>query len=214
MNEETAFTIFTAILGGGAVVWLITLLMHRRVFRAVDPMEPQVLARGEVLIEAPASEVSEKAVAALRGGLQGIGPIRLEEGDDNRIAGEVSFVNSSRGATGRSPVGGGMRFEVELSPLGSRTSAIYRILGTGAGCLKTVSALFVYLLIPGVLLAAGYLVPTFIISSEEPAVRYQVFQTCQIIHFLWPPFLFAGLSRRVVRAVTRSLTSVLANSAF
>jgi len=214
MMEETATTIFAAILAGGVVIWLLALVLHRRVFRPVDPAEPQVLSYGEIMIEAPAAEVAEKSVATLRGGLPGIGPVLLEEANDRRIAGEVTMVAETRGATSRSPIGGGVRFLVELSPLGSGTAAVYRIFGTGGGCLKTASALFVYLITPAVLAAAGYLVPTFILSNEEPMVRYQVFQTCQIIHFLWPPFLFLGLRRRAAKVVTRSLTTVLQNAAF
>ena len=53
-------------------------------------------------------------------------------------------------------------------------------------------------------LVVGFLVmQTYVISSPNPAVRGQVFQMCQVVHFLWPPFLFGGLYRKkfsVVRA--------------
>ncbi len=214
MTEEAAFTIFAVILLGGIVVWLIALLLHRRVFRPADPANPQVVARGEVEIDAPMAEVMEKTIATLRGGLLGVGPVLLEVADDSRIAGEVSFVGSSRGATGRSPIGRGVRFEVELGALGSRTLASYRIIGTGGGCLQHASALFIYFLTPAALTTAGFIIPTFVISNEDPAIRYQVFQTCQIIHVLWPPFLFIGLRGRVAGVVTRALTNVLSNAAF
>lgn len=214
MTEETATTIFTAVLAGGVVIWLFALILHRRVFRPVDPAEPQVLSYGELTIEAPIADVTEKSVATLRGGLPGIGPVRLTEANDRRLAGCVDMVGGSRGATGRSPIGSGVRFLVEFTPHDPETAATYRIFGTGGGCLKTASGLFVYLITPAVLAAAGYLVPTFILENGDPAGRYQVFQTCQIIHFLWPPFLFFGLRRRVAKAVTRSLTNVLQNAAF
>ena len=214
MNEETAFNIFAAILAGGIVTWLCTLLVHRRVFRPADPSNPQVLAYGELMIEAQATVVREKTVSVLRGGLPGIGPIRLAEADDRRIAGEIRLVGGGSGAHRRSPVGQSVGFLVELEPEGASTSVSYRISGSGGGCLKTASGMFVYIITPLVLATAGYVVPTFIVGSEEPAVRYQVFQTFQIIHFLWPPFLFAGLRNRVAKVVVRSLADVLRNSAF
>jgi hypothetical protein len=214
VNEEAAFTVFASVLAGGIAVWLIALLVHRRAFRPADPSEPQVLSHGELMIEAPAAEIREKTVAALRGGLPGIGSVLLQEADARRISGEITLVGESGGAHRRSPVGQSVRFVVELDPLGSRTSATYRLLGSGGGCLKAASGMFVYLITPAVLATAGYVVPTFIVGSEEPAIRYQVFQTLQIIHFLWPPFLFAGLRNRVAKVVTRSLANVLRNAAF
>ncbi len=214
MTEQTAFTVFITIFAGGVGVWLLALHVHRRAFRAIDPEHPQVLARGELMIEAPAAKVSEKVISALRGGLQGVGPVRIEEGNDRRISGEVTFVGSMRGPTGRSPMGGGTFFTVEFSALGSRTSASYRILGSGGGCLKTSSALLVHGVIPVVLAAAGFLIPTFIVKNEDPSVRYQVFQTFQIIHVLWPSFLLAALRGMGAKAVTKALITVLQNSAF
>jgi hypothetical protein len=40
-----------------------------------------------------------------------------------------------------------------------------------------------------VMLIVGGVVWYFVVSNQNPAVRWQVFQTFQIIHSLWPPFL-------------------------
>ena len=214
MLFRSAFTAFAVIITVEIAVWLITLLIHRRVFRPDDPANPQVFARGELEIDAPIEDVWENTLATLRGGLQGVGSVLIKVADDSRIAGEVSFSGSSRGPTGHSPIGRGMRFDVEFEALGSRTLATYRIIGTSGGCLQSASALFVYFLIPAVLAVVGIVILTFVVGSENPDTRYQVFQTFQIIHILWPPFLFMGLRGRVAGVVTKALRDVLSNAAF
>jgi hypothetical protein len=41
----------------------------------------------------------------------------------------------------------------------------------------------------------GALVWWFVLRSQNPAVQWQVLQSLQIAHALWPPFLFFGLYR-------------------
>ena len=45
------------------------------------------------------------------------------------------------------------------------------------------------------LVAGSWAIRTFVVPHPDPAIRGQVFQMCQVAHFLWPPFLFAGLYR-------------------
>jgi hypothetical protein len=64
------------------------------------------------------------------------------------------------------------------------------------------------------LLLVGGLVWYFVIPSQEPAVRAQVLQTLQIVHALWPPFLFLGilsLARRRSRMFVEQLIISLAH---
>jgi hypothetical protein len=44
-----------------------------------------------------------------------------------------------------------------------------------------------------VLIIVGAVVWIWVLPSPHPAVRWQVLQTLQIAHALWPPFLFLGL---------------------
>jgi hypothetical protein len=46
-----------------------------------------------------------------------------------------------------------------------------------------------------VLVIVGGLIWYFVLPSPNPAVQWQVFQTLQIAHALWPPFLILGLYR-------------------
>lgn len=46
-----------------------------------------------------------------------------------------------------------------------------------------------------------YALWTFAVASEDPGHRAQVIQMVQAIHFLWPPFLFAGLASSLRRRI-------------
>ena len=46
-----------------------------------------------------------------------------------------------------------------------------------------------------VLFVVGWVVWVFVVSSDDPAVRWQVFQTLQVVHVLWPPFLLMSVYR-------------------
>lgn len=45
------------------------------------------------------------------------------------------------------------------------------------------------------MLIAGNLIWFFVVQSPNPNVRWQVFQTLQIAHALWPPFMFIAFYR-------------------
>lgn len=64
------------------------------------------------------------------------------------------------------------------------------------------------------LLAAGILVPTVIIPSPEEGVRWQVVQTLQVIHFLWPPFLLSFVANRRRAMVEARTGDMLSNLRF
>lgn len=40
-----------------------------------------------------------------------------------------------------------------------------------------------------VMIIAGFVIWFFVVSSPNPSVRWQVFQTLQLTHLIWPPFL-------------------------
>jgi hypothetical protein len=44
-----------------------------------------------------------------------------------------------------------------------------------------------------IIVIVGSIIWLFVVQSQHPAVRWQVFQTLQIAHALWPPFLFMWL---------------------
>jgi hypothetical protein len=63
-----------------------------------------------------------------------------------------------------------------------------------------------------VLLIVGGVIWFLVIPSAAPAVRWQVLQTFQIIHALWPPFMFLGMyntGRRQSKTYFSNLLSTL-----
>jgi hypothetical protein len=56
-----------------------------------------------------------------------------------------------------------------------------------------------------------WLMRTLVVPHPEMAVRGQVFQMFQVVHFLWPPFLFGGIYR-YRRGSVQSAMDVLVNN--
>ena len=61
------------------------------------------------------------------------------------------------------------------------------------------------------ILIGFWLIGTYVVPNPNPAIRGQTFQMLQVVHFLWPPFLFGWLHRlrytAVQSASTRSYTT-------
>ncbi len=207
MSPETARLVFTLAFAAGVVTWLVGILFHRRTFRGLEAGRDPAVS-GEVDVPASPADVQNRLVRALRGGLAGFGPVLLTEVADSRVAGALALV----GRPADSPRA--MRFAVELRDAAGATSAAFRVQGLPAAWMRTASAVCVYVLTPAVLILVGYLIPRHVLSSDSESVRAQAVQTAQIIHFLWPPFLFCGLSRYLRRVVDSLFRNLLRNTAF
>ena len=82
--------------------------------------------------------------------------------------------------------------EFNLTPYGPDTVQVsYRI---GYGQLKDRMRKIALGVILGAglpcLVIGGWLMWHYVVTNPNPAVRWQVFQTLQVVHVLWPPFLF------------------------
>jgi len=53
----------------------------------------------------------------------------------------------------------------------------------------------------------------FCVQSQNQSARWQVFQMLQILHVLWPPFLFVAIGSQMGRAVTYFLENVIEHAA-
>ncbi|MEQ9409052.1 MAG: hypothetical protein RIK87_15050 [Fuerstiella sp.] len=73
---------------------------------------------------------------------------------------------------------------------------------------RTALALILGLGFP-VLMTVGILIPWLVLKHPNPAVRWQVFQTLQIVHVLWPPFLIIYLFRSGHRHARTFMANVL-----
>ena len=75
------------------------------------------------------------------------------------------------------------------------------------------------LVIGGIVSVAGLLaivvgfalISTYIVPDANPGVRWQTLQMMQVVHFLWPPFLFGGLYRTQFSGIKNSFEAFLRN---
>ena len=81
-----------------------------------------------------------------------------------------------------------------------------------SGRLRTVALGIIFGIGLPVMVAVGSIMWLYVVPSHDPAVRWQVFQTLQIAHALWPPFLIIGLyslGRRQSKTYFSKLLSTL-----
>jgi len=206
MSPEAAWTVHLSILAAGVVAWLIAARFHASSFRLPDPGRPGLLAADEAGLDRPPDEVRERILDALR---SSGGAVAIERADEGEIAGRISVMS---GRSSMRPV----PFAIALAPDGGGTRAGWAIRRDPerADGLRLASLLFLVVLGPGAMLAAGGLVQTLAIPSDDPESRTLAWQTIQIVHFLWPPFLFAGLRRLTVKNARRAIGNVVRNTAF
>ena len=63
-----------------------------------------------------------------------------------------------------------------------------------------------------VMVLVGLAIWLFVVQSDNPSVRWQVFQTLQISHALWPPFLILWFYRIGRRHSKRFMENLIASA--
>jgi hypothetical protein len=218
MGEETAQTVLYAIAAVAFIVWLAGLLFvvaSSRLPKAA-PAERFELAgpslanavTGTAEIEGRPAELAAKAASILAKGNAGpVGPMKVLERADDRVVFEGLSLDPAAPSLGRFVRQGEIRF---ASAGMDRTRVDYRIdVTSGRGLLR--AAAVVQLLGLIALVAGFWLIRTYIVPKANPGIRGQTFQMIQVVHFLWPPFLLAGLYRLRVRAVPRAFDALIHN---
>lgn len=173
-----------------------------------DVSPPPNVVMGRIELEGTPEVLSVKLASRLVStGDARLGALLITERTAQRVCFE-SAPSSPGGQYGRLV----HRGQVLLTPARSpdKTNIYYAVeVSSGRGLLiaGTVSCILGLAAI-----VAGYwAMQTFIVSSPDPAVRWQVFQSLQIVHFLWPPFLFGGLYRWRRRIVQDSFKALIHN---
>ena len=219
MEPELATAIVVGIAIVGFVVWMVALQTMQRATRerraladddalAIGTDNPAGTIAGSAEVPGNPDELSVKLAERLaRDGLGFLGPIRITGADRK----EVTFE-----AIGNTPGGAGpppaklRRGVVRFSSAGNKTRIEYRIEAGSGGALLALGWIFVAL---GLLALVMALCLEFavIIPSPQPAIRGQAFQMFQVIHFIWPPFLFAHLSRQPVKLIRTQFEALVHN---
>jgi hypothetical protein len=224
MDIEVAHVVLAAITATGAVVWLIGLRFltasSRR--RAAAPQDggEGILVGGEgregwlsgsAEVEGEAGALASKAATVLAQGIpQAFGPVKILEKADDRIRFERVGPGPANQPAGQWFQRGELRF-VSLRP--GRTRVEWAVEPLSMRWLLWIGGAF---LATGlVALAAGcWALDTYVASSPNPAVRWQVLQMFQAVHFLWPPFLLGALYRRGTSVVAAQFDALAANLPF
>jgi hypothetical protein len=213
MDPEIGKVVVIAITTVGAVAWLAGLFAMLRAER--DWRESSSLASerfelegdrspgtivGEAEVEGHPEELSAKLTGLLaREGMGPLGPVKILSSDRDEVAFEPA---------GPSPLGfrGG---RIRLTPAGSRTRIDYALRAGSRGYL--IGGWVALALGLAALVAAPTLAFTIVLPSPNPSIRGQCFHVFQMVHFLWPPFLFAHLSRQPARLFRGRIEGLIHN---
>ncbi len=213
MDPETGQVVVIAITAVGTVAWLAALAVMLRASRVGNESSRQAAERfeiegdfpvgtivGEAEVDGQPEALSAKLASLLaRDGMGPGNPVKILT--QNRA--EVSF--EPAGASMMGFRGGRIR----LSPSGHRTRVAYAIRTSPRGYL--IGGWIALGLGLVALIAAPSLVFLYVLPSPNPNVRGQAVQAFQMVHFLWPPFLFAHLSRQPGRLCRARLDSLIHN---
>lgn len=104
--------------------------------------------------------------------------------------------------------------EIAFEDLGNNTTRVSYVLGYDRLARRVKGVALAVILGIGLptMLIVGAVIWHFVLPSNDPAVQWQVLQTLQISHALWPPFLVLGVywaSRRHSKTYFSNLLSTL-----
>ena len=211
-NAETVLLI-TA--GAGLIAWIAGLWFvvatARRGRTPQETMAPLGNVPNQISdtadVEGDVTEIADRAAAVLAQGLPGTpwAQVRITDRTADRLRFDVLSLGSTRKLVRDAQV----QFAAGSS---GKTRVTYNFAPTPGKGLMTGAWIFVA--VGFVVLVAGFfLLRTYVVFSPDPAVREQALQMMQVVHFLWPPFLLAGMARYHSRLVANSMQTFLANLA-
>ncbi|MEM8866182.1 MAG: hypothetical protein AAGF31_11620 [Planctomycetota bacterium] len=201
MTQEVATLVFAAIMGIGVLAWLCSLTLTLKLGRpteapsqfTIEDERRHDVITGELTVRASAEAVLQQLASTLRQPNVGM-PLTLFkviEKSPRRL------VVKKKGPLlcNQPPTLYFSEAEFDVEPVGGDEMRVSYVLGFDRltqRLKRTNLGLILGLGLP-VLLLVGGLVSWFILPTENPALRWQVLQTMQIAHVLWPPFLVLGL---------------------
>ncbi|MFO0948130.1 MAG: hypothetical protein U1D30_19790 [Planctomycetota bacterium] len=216
MDEAVARMIVFGILAVAAIVWCAAFwFVASSVGRArpQDEFNPfgeedsggyqvfgrqQVRGRPETLLKTLARHLAQPT-------MMGRPSFQLDSVNANRLT--FQYLNPANLA----PIARG---EVHIDSVGGGGSMVhYRIRMNAKAHWLLVGAKIALVLGLASIVVAIVIMERFVISNPSPAIRWQSVQAVQVVHFIWPPFLFAGIYRQQRGVLTRTLESTIHNLA-
>lgn len=203
MTSETAQLVLAIITAVAFAVWLAGVQFVWRsaqkppstddeVLSAVEGQFPGNWVHDSVEVPGDPASLAARATARLVQETSGLGTLKIVERADNRIRFEPAAApvlnqpGVRRGELRFQAVGGGRtRIDIFLELPSQRL-----LIGLAAGFLA--GGLIA-------LIAGCWLIYATVATAPDPGIRWQTLQMLQVVHFLWPPFLFGSLFRRMQR---------------
>ncbi len=216
MSDDTAKMIVIAITAVGALAWLSGLAMMLRATRErlgriheqeelfeVDSEPHAGAIIGGADVHGEPEMLSAKLAERLAvSGFGPIGPVKILARDRREVIFEPA---------GPSLGGSGFRFRrgiVRFAGSGTTTHVDY-VVETSPRDISLIFGWITLCLGLIALVVVPWLQLTYVIP--DPRSRTQVVQTIQMIHFIWPPFLFAHLSRQPGRILRAQMDALVHN---
>jgi hypothetical protein len=205
VTPETAQILLVAIVAVASIVWMIGLRFLFVSYRVGKPVPSDGLSpmtegslTGSAEVDGRAEVLATKAASLLaKGGVFAFGPIKITEKTADRIA----FERLGPEAGNQNPAGWFRQGELHFTQVRQGRSRVeWAVELSSRAWLLWLGGLFQVLSLIA-LVVGGWAMYTFVVSSPEPAIRWQTVQMLQVVHFLWPPFLMGLLYRRGMRAV-------------
>jgi hypothetical protein len=211
MDPETGKLVVIGITSVGVLAWLAGLTSVLRASRERQQSTLRVTERfdvnegsapgtivGEAEVDGQPEELSAKLAGQLaRESIGPFGPVKIVARDRHEVAFEPAGKSQLGFKAGR----------VRLEPSGSRTRIEYAIETSPGGIL--IGGWISLALGLAALIAVPWIMFTYVI--HDPKLHGQEFQAIQMIHFLWPPFLFAHLSRQPGRMFRARMDALVHN---
>jgi len=215
MTAELARALFFIIWGAGLAVWTLSLRHCLSFLRLDDDFEEMWgdgrpgrsdpgLVKGEADVSVSPGVLQEELARRLPAALGSTFVLQHKrEGLELTNAlppawRQVGWSNVRRVLVAMRSIGvsrGQVAYELDLRPLRRRLGRIGLVVVLAAG-------------LPTLLLVGG-LIWFLVIPSTVPAVRWQVLQTLQVSHALWPPFLVTSRLAANVREARTSLHALI-----
>jgi hypothetical protein len=216
LNETGAMIFFGAIMAIALIVWLISLYYTLRIGMRYDANEWREkglstfgLVGGQIVCEASKEELLQRIPKVMR--RQSLGILNTTFSVDEKSDQELSLVRLGPRMCNLPTClyfsNVRFRFQVQ-SP--TQTLVLYSVEQSEVmRILKKISLnILAWVGLP-LMAIVGYVMWFWVIPNPTPAIRYQVFQTFQVCHALWPPFMFIGIAAAAQRAPTQFVERIL-----
>ena len=220
MDSVTANQLFVSIMAIGCGVWFWSLMRALRLGQssthpdryAVEQFPEFDTETGELTIHGDCASLSAALVRSIGQRTNGLwqSPLKVTEHSSERVA-----ITRTGRLICNQPLG--LYFsEVDFRfvPFGTGTVRVSYCIGYArlVRLLRKIALWIILGLGLPVIVIVGLVIWVFVVQSQNPIIRWQVFQTLQIIHVLWPPFMVLGfytLGRRQAKVFVENLIASL-----